>query len=95
VPGSANYPITTMLTEDGGRFLPRAELAAKMAQLGLDARREQIAYCNTGHYASIGWFTMSEILGDPSVTLYDGSMADWTSWPNRPVTVGKGPMVGG
>ena len=95
VPGSANYPITAMLDAEGSHFLSTADLAGKMAQLGVDSTREQIAYCNTGHYGSIGWFAMSELLGDTSVRLYDGSMAEWTAVDKRPVLPGKGPMVGG
>jgi thiosulfate/3-mercaptopyruvate sulfurtransferase len=95
VPGSANYPITAMLDPEGSRFLSTDDLAGKMAQLGVDPSREQIAYCNTGHFGSIGWFAMSELLGDRSVRLYDGSMAEWTAVDKRPVLPGKGPMVGG
>jgi thiosulfate/3-mercaptopyruvate sulfurtransferase len=95
VPGSSNYPITAMLDAEGSHFRAKDDLAGQMAQLGVNARRQQIAYCNTGHYGSIGWFAMSELLGDRSVKLYDGSMADWTNWRNRPTLPGKGPMVKG
>jgi thiosulfate/3-mercaptopyruvate sulfurtransferase len=42
----------------------------------LDA--EQIAFCNTGHNSSLGWFVAHELFGNPSVRLYDGSMAQWS-----------------
>lgn len=47
-----------------------------------------IAYCNTGQAAATDWFVLSEILGRPGVTLYDGSMSDWTQDPDRPVETG-------
>ena len=46
---------------------------------------DEIAFCNTGHWASVAWFGLSEILGNKKTKLYDGSMADWTSDESRPV----------
>ena len=28
--------------------------------------------------ASVGWFVLSELLGNSDVRLYDGSMQEWT-----------------
>jgi thiosulfate/3-mercaptopyruvate sulfurtransferase len=47
-----------------------------------------INYCNTGHQAATNWFVLSEVLGRPGVSLYDGSMSEWTEDPNRPVAAG-------
>jgi thiosulfate/3-mercaptopyruvate sulfurtransferase len=47
-----------------------------------------INYCNTGHQAATNWFVLSEVLGRPGISLYDGSMSEWTQEPDRPVTVG-------
>jgi thiosulfate/3-mercaptopyruvate sulfurtransferase len=47
-----------------------------------------INYCNTGHQAATNWFVLSEVLGRPGVSLYDGSMSEWTEDPNRPVATG-------
>jgi thiosulfate/3-mercaptopyruvate sulfurtransferase len=94
-PGSANYPIGAMLDENGSHFKSADELLAMARELGMDMRRTQVAYCNTGHFGSIGWFAVSELMGDDSVILYDGSMAEWTAEPRRPVLPGKGPMIKG
>ena len=37
-----------------------------------------ISYCNTGHLAAGGWFVMSELVGNKSTKLYDGSLHLWT-----------------
>ncbi|CAM3657640.1 sulfurtransferase [Polynucleobacter antarcticus] len=37
-----------------------------------------ISYCNSGHLAAGGWFVMSELVGNPSTKLYDGSLYLWT-----------------
>ena len=44
-----------------------------------------ISYCNTGHWAANNWFVLSELLGNKNVTLYDGSMVEWTSDISLPV----------
>jgi thiosulfate/3-mercaptopyruvate sulfurtransferase len=47
-----------------------------------------VNYCNTGQQAATTWFALSEILGRRGVTLYDGSMSEWTEEAERPVAVG-------
>ena len=38
-----------------------------------------ITFCNTEHLASIDRFVLSELLGNPNVRMYDGSLLDWTA----------------
>ncbi len=45
---------------------------------GLGAKTPTISYCNTGHLAAGGWFVMSELAGNKSTKLYDGSLHLWT-----------------
>ena len=59
-------------------FQPPKVYDALMRANGLDPQAPTIAYCNTGHLASGGWFVMSEIMGNRSTRLYDGSMSLWT-----------------
>ena len=47
-----------------------------------------INYCNTGHQAATNWFVLSEVLGRRGVSLYDGSLSEWTEESDRPVDVG-------
>src|SRR3546814_20713285 len=59
-----------------------AVIIAKLAKdAGVADSDGFIAFCNTGHLASIAWFGLSEVEGLPNVRLYDGSMSDWTSDP--------------
>jgi thiosulfate/3-mercaptopyruvate sulfurtransferase len=51
-------------------------------------RQPVINYCNTGHQAATNWFILSELLGWPNVSLYDGSLSEWTQDPGRPVAAG-------
>lgn len=45
---------------------------------GLDASKPVITYCNSGHLSAGPWFVASEILGNKSAKLYDGSLHEWT-----------------
>ncbi len=44
-----------------------------------------VSYCNTGHTAALNWFVLREIFGHEAVTLYDGSMTEWTQDESNPV----------
>ena len=48
-------------------------------------KKEAVAFCNTGHWAATNWFVLSEILGRKDVTLYDGSITEWTADASRPI----------
>jgi thiosulfate/3-mercaptopyruvate sulfurtransferase len=65
---------------------PKAELEQLFAAV---AQKPVINYCNTGHQAATNWFVLSELLGRPGVSLYDGSMSEWTEEPSRPVETGE------
>lgn len=65
-----------------GRLRPSSELEQLFEQV---PPGPVISYCNTGHLASSNWFVLSELLRRPGVTLYDGSMSEWTQDPGRPV----------
>jgi thiosulfate/3-mercaptopyruvate sulfurtransferase len=76
LPGARNVPESRLT--DGGTFADEERIAALLQEAGLEREGEQIAFCNTGHWASLGWFASHEILGNDRATMYDGSMTDWT-----------------
>lgn len=80
IPGARN--IDWQQNVAGGQLLPRAELLALYADIPRDGI--VVAYCQTGSRASMAYFVLRH-LGFPDVRLYDGSMADWTSDPARPL----------
>lgn len=59
-------------------FWPKKTYDALLAANGMSTNDPTIAYCNTGHLASGGWFVMSELVGNKSTKLYDGSLYLWT-----------------
>ena len=79
IPGAANLPQSWM-TVIGGGVLRSNDTIAKLYQAaGVPTSGEQISFCNTGHWASIGWFASSEILGNKDAKMYDASMTGWTA----------------
>lgn len=88
IPTAVNIPHNLLVVEDGRRVVDRAQVLAYLEELGIDERTPQMAFCNTAHWASVGWFLLSEIAGNDAVTMYDGSMAEWAQYDELPVEVG-------
>ena len=84
LPGAVNVPQST-LTTDGGRFVSADRVGELLAAAGVSDGDDAIAFCNTGHWASLGWFAKSEILGHKNTKLYDGSMVDWAARSELPI----------
>jgi thiosulfate/3-mercaptopyruvate sulfurtransferase len=82
IPGAVNLDSATFYDPVTNRLRPTTELAAIATTLPAGP---VISYCNTGHWAATNWFVLSELLGKTGVTLYDGSMVEWTADPRRPV----------
>ncbi|OYY17358.1 MAG: hypothetical protein B7Y67_08025, partial [Polynucleobacter sp. 35-46-11] len=51
---------------------------ALLTSNGINPKTPAISYCNSGHLAAGGWFVMSELVGNKSTKLYDGSLYLWT-----------------
>lgn len=83
IPGSVNLDSASFYDATTNRLKPRADLARVAAQL--PAEKPVIAYCNTGHWAATDWFVLHELLGRKDVSLYDGSMVEWSANATRPI----------
>jgi thiosulfate/3-mercaptopyruvate sulfurtransferase len=80
IPGAKLYPTELMFKNSGGalKFMAPATYRGLLAAQGIDDKAAAITYCNSGHLSSGPWFMMSEMLGNPQVKLYDGSLHQWT-----------------
>jgi len=85
IPGSINLPENWLTQNGGGSFRPRSQLEQLYAVAGVPVSGAEISFCNTGHWASLGWFTSSEIMGNKQAKMYDGSMLEWTADTELPV----------
>jgi len=72
-------------------FSDPEELQQVADALAINSRANIITYCNSGQFASASWFVFHELMGNPNVRLYDGSMHQW-ALEKRPVEKIKRPF---
>lgn len=58
-----------------------------VADAGVSSDAKEITYCNTGHWASVAWFGLSEVMGNKNTAMYDGSLTEWAADPNREMVI--------
>ncbi|SDG35930.1 sulfurtransferase [Pelagibacterium luteolum] len=85
IPGSVNIPHSEFYSSEYARFAQPETVAALLEAVNVGPDEESIVFCNTGHWASVAWFGLHEILGNENASMYDGSMAEWTADASRPV----------
>ncbi len=85
IAGARNIPHELLTVGNGGTFIDAETARSLWAEAGVPTTGEQIAFCNTGHLASIAWFTAYEVLGNKEARLYDGSLAEWSAYPDLPM----------
>jgi len=85
IPGARNIPHSSFYSADYASFALPETVAALAQGAGLAEGEKNIVFCNTGHWASIAWFALSEVGGNKNTAMYDGSMAEWAADPVRPI----------
>lgn len=85
LPGAVNIEHSDLYSAEYALFASPETVSALAEAVNLGADEENIAFCNTGHWASIAWFGVSEVFGNKNTSMYDGSMSEWTADPSRPV----------
>ena len=85
IPGSMSLPENWLTKNGGGMFRDTAELKKLYALAKVPTSGKQISFCNSGHWASLGWFVSSQILGNKDVKMYDGSMIEWSADKSMPM----------
>lgn len=89
IPGAVNLPFSGNLRD--GRFLPAAELRARLAA-ALDGSPAELAivYCGSGVTACHDALAFARA-GLPLPRLYAGSWSEWITDPARPIERGDAP----
>ena len=85
IPGSFNLQQQTLVEDNTSIFKDAITVAQLVKEVCIESTEGEIAYCNTGHWATVAWFALSEVLGHENVKNYDGSMVEWTADPARPL----------
>ena len=83
IPGALNLPITEVMAPDQ-TMLPKAELLAKFAALGIDGSRPVITSCGSGITATILTLAMTRA-GLPTGAVFDGSWTEWGARTDTPI----------
>jgi len=86
IPGSRSLPGRDLL-DSAGRVLPDAELAAKVGAVLDVADAPVVLYCGGGISAAGAALALT-LLGRDDVSLYDGSLEEWSKDPARPLELG-------
>lgn len=84
IPSAAHFDQSQTFDEKTGKLVDLAKLQ-NLLPAGLADADEVVSYCNTGHWAAVNWFVLSEVAGKDNVKLYDGSMVEWTQDSARPL----------
>lgn len=84
IPGAVSAPWRGNIDWSTERFLPTTELMARYRELGVRSGNTIVTYCQLGVLGSHDYLAL-KLLGYPDVRLYDGSMAEWTQDPSRPI----------
>lgn len=80
IAGAKNFAPELLTRSKNGAlyFLNKKTYEALLTASGFNPSSPSISYCNSGHFAAGSWFVAAEIVGNPSVKLYDGSLHLWT-----------------
>jgi thiosulfate/3-mercaptopyruvate sulfurtransferase len=76
--GAVSVEHSTWFAPNSSQVVPASEAKKLALAAPVKSDQEVISFCNTGHWAATNWFVLSELVGQPNVKLYAGSMVDWT-----------------
>ncbi len=86
IPGAKNVPENWLTQNGGGYFRNKQELGKLYSVAKVSGQGDEINFCNTGHWASLGWFVSHELLGNKNAKLYDGSIVEWSADTSAPMS---------
>ena len=91
IPGALSLDNALFYDALFNQFKELVDLEAQLPEGLTDRTTEIISYCVAGHWGSINWFVLHELLGFENTRLYEGSMAAWSRREDLAVVVGPDP----
>ena len=87
IPGAHNLAWARTIDPATGRFRTPADLQAQLAEVGIGAGTEVIAYCGSGVTSCVDIFAV-ELAGYAPARLFVSSWSGWSADPDRPAATG-------
>ena len=87
IPNSVNVPFAVTVNLETQHFSDDEALRQQFGSVGALDKEHVVAYCGGAIAASNTVFALTR-LGVKNVSLYDGSLTEWTSDPDLPMEVG-------
>ena len=81
LPGAVNLDSDLYFELGSAVLLDKASLQTEADAAAAAPGQPLVAFCNAGHWSATDWFVRSEVLGQPDVRLYPGSVIDWSQAP--------------
>jgi len=87
IPGSRSFNYKYLNPEKGiSVYSPVEKVKKAFKALHIDPTAPAILYCNSAFECASVWFYMTELMGNKNVSIYDGSLHEWTMQESRPMT---------
>ncbi len=91
IPGSLNLPYIELIDATTNTLLNARELLALLQQLTTDPALEQVLHCGSGITAA-GVALALAVVGFDHVTVYDGSLSEWSADPALAMSAPAAPL---
>lgn len=85
ITGAVNVPMYSVVDLETGVFASADEIRAKFEQAGALSAENVITYCGGAIAATVDAFALA-LLDYTNVSVYDGSLMEWTADPSLPMT---------
>ena len=87
IPGSRSFNYKFLNPEKGiSLYSPVEKVEKAFKAMHIDPSAPAILYCNSAFECSSVWFFMTELMGNKNVSIYDGSLHEWTMKESHPMT---------
>ena len=85
ITGAVNVPMYALFDQDTGVFASADDIRAHFEQAGVLSSGHVITYCGGAIAGTVDAFALA-LLGHTNVSVYDGSLNEWTADPSLPMT---------
>ncbi len=87
MPGALNLPYNNLIDPKTGTMLPAEQIAARLAESGIDPAKKVTASCGSGVTACVVALGLY-LVGAPHAAVYDGSWTEWGGRDDTPIVTG-------